>query len=111
MTYTERAELAGQMRQTAAVLHRDHPGTVAGDHLRDAARVLERGSADGAKRHLDAAIELFTRNLIRQGIRDHEGHATAKRSMHQVHRHRLQVQDIEDATGALHAAALDGRLA
>lgn len=89
-----------QMRRTAAMLDADHPETVAGDHLRDAARTLERGQLDGAKRHLDAAMEVLTpRNLIRHGITDDEGHATAKHHMHQVHRHRLAVQDIEDTQG------------
>ena len=89
-----------QMRRTAALLDADHPETIAGDHLRDAARTLEHGQLDGAKRHLDAAMEVLTpRNLIRHGITDDEGHATAKHHMHQVHRHRLAVQDIEDAQG------------
>lgn len=111
MSYVERAALAQEIRATAAALDRDHPGTVAGDHPRDAARVLEGGNTDGAKRHLDAAIELFTpRNLIRQGIRDDDGHAAGKRSMHKIHRHRLQVQDTEDAVAALHAAVREGQL-
>ena len=90
---------ARQMRRTAQQLDADHPETVAGDHVRDAARVLERGSAEGAQRHLDAAMELLTpRNLMRHGILDDEGHATAKHHMHQVHRHLLNVQDIADVT-------------
>ena len=92
-----RAAAARQMRRTAATLDHDHPETVAGDHVRDAARVLEHGSTEGSKRHLDAAMEVLTpRNLMRHGITDDEGHATAKHHMHQVHRHRLAVQDIED---------------
>jgi hypothetical protein len=91
---------ARQMRHTAQMLDADHPETVAGDHLRDAARTIEHGQVDGAKRHLDAAMEVLTpRNLIRHGITDDEGHATAKHHMHQVHRHRLAVQDIEDTAG------------
>lgn len=91
---------ARQMRRTAELLDADHPETIAGDHLRDAAKVLEHGSLEGAKRHLDAAMEVLTpRNLIRHGITDDEGHATAKHHMHQVHRHRLAVQDIEDTSG------------
>jgi hypothetical protein len=82
---------------TAATLDTDHPGMVAGDHLRDAARVLRHGSTEGAKRHLDAAMELLTpRNLIRHGILDDDGHAAAKHHLHAVHRHRLQVEDIEE---------------
>ena len=93
-----RADVARRMRRTAAQLDADHPETVAGGHVRDAARVLEHGSDDGAKRHLDAAMEVLTpRNLYRHGITDDEGHATAKLHLHEVNRHRLAVQDIEDA--------------
>jgi len=96
-----RAAAARRMRRTAQALDEDHPETIAGDHLRDAARVLERGSADGAKRHLDAAMQLLTpQSLLRHGIRDDEGHATAKHHMHEVHRHHLAVQDIEDTAGS-----------
>jgi hypothetical protein len=95
-----KATAARQMRRTASDLDRDHPETSAGDHVRDAARVLEHGSTDGSKRHLDAAMEVLTpRNLMRHGILDDEGHATAKQHMHAVNRHRLHVQDIEDAQG------------
>jgi hypothetical protein len=88
---------ARQMRATAQVLDADHPEMVAGDHLRDAAKLTEHGSLEGAKRHLDAAMELLTpQNLRRHGILDDEGHATGKHHMHQIHRHHLIVQDIED---------------
>jgi hypothetical protein len=93
-----RQAAARQMRRTATRLDSDHPETVAGSHVRDAARVLEHGSSEGAKRHLDAAMEVLTpRNLYRHGITDDEGHATAKQHMHEIHRSRLAVQDIEDA--------------
>src|SRR5215469_11612417 len=102
---------ARQMRSTAQLLDADHPETITGDHLRDAARVLEHGSTEGAKRHLDAAMELLTpRNLYRHGILDDDAHADAKHHMHMVHRHRLAVQDIEDVTARndqLRAAARD----
>ena len=89
---------ARQMRNTANTLDADHPETVAGSHVRDAARLTERGATDGAKRHLDAAMQLMTpQSLTRHGIRDDEGHATAKHHLHLVHRHLLHVQDIEDA--------------
>jgi len=69
----------------------------AGGHLRDAARVLLSGHTESAKRSLDAAMEQLTpRELIRHGIRDDDGHTAAKANMHQVHRHRLAVQHIED---------------
>src|SRR6266516_8186889 len=96
-----KAQAARQMRRTAAMLDQDHPETVAGDHLRDAAKMLDRGQLDSTKRHLDAAMEVLTpRNLYRHGITDDEGHATAKHHMHQVHRHRLAVEDIEDTRGS-----------
>lgn len=95
-----KATVARQMRRTAQLLDGDHPEMITGDHLRDAAKVLEHGQLDGAKRHLDAAMELLTpRNLYRHGITDDDGHALAKHHMHQVHRHRLAVQDIEDTAG------------
>jgi hypothetical protein len=90
--------VAGRIRKTAGKVDADHPETVAGDHLRDAARVLQHGSTNGAKRHLDAAMETLTpRNLMRHGITDDEGHATAKHHMHEINRHRLGVMDIEDS--------------
>lgn len=92
-----RGDTARRIRTTAALLDDDHPEMVTGGHLRDAATVLDHGSTDGAKRHLDAAMELLTpRNLIRHGITDDEGHALAKHHMHLINRHRLAVQDIED---------------
>ncbi|HYK70446.1 MAG TPA: hypothetical protein VEV45_21050 [Streptosporangiaceae bacterium] len=85
------------MRRTASLIDADHPETTAGSHVRDAAKVLMWGSTEGARRHLDAAMEVLTpRNLIRHGITDDEGHALAKHHMHLVHQHRLAVQDLED---------------
>ena len=96
-TGEHKARAARQMRGTAALLDAHHPEMMAGDHLRDAARVLEHGSTDGAKRHLDAAMFMLTpQSLVRHGIRDDDGHTDAKHHMHQVNRHRLAVEDIED---------------
>ena len=96
-TGEHKARAARQMRATAARLDSDHPEMMAGDHLRDAAKVLEHGSTDGAKRHLDAAMFMLTpQSLVRHGIRDDDGHADAKHHMHQINRHRLNVEDIED---------------
>jgi hypothetical protein len=98
-TGEHKARAARQIRATAALLDAHHPEMMAGDHLRDAARLVEHGSADGAKRHLDAAMFMLTpQSLIRHGIRDDDGHADAKHHMHQVNRHRLAVEDIEDIT-------------
>lgn len=93
-----KSDLASSMRKTAARLEQTHPETVAGKHVRTAAGLVEKGQHDGAKRHLDAAMELMTpRNLMRHGVTDDEGHATAKAAMHQVNHHRLAVMDIQDA--------------
>lgn len=92
-----KADLARQIRATAGKVDGTHPETVAGQHLRKAATLVQSGQHDGAKRHLDAAMELMTpRNLIRHGITDDEGHATAKQAMHQINVHRLGVQDVQD---------------
>ena len=96
-TAEPKARAARQMRATATLLDNDHPEMMAGDHLRDAARLTEHGSNDGAKRHLDAAMFMLTpQSLVRHGITDDDGHQDAKHHMHQINRHRLAVQDIED---------------
>jgi hypothetical protein len=100
LTGPMKSDTARRMRRTAQVLADSHPEMVTAGHVRDAARVLEHGSLEGAKRHLDAAMETLTpRNLYRHGVTDDGGHAHAKTLMHQIHRHRLAVMDIEDAHG------------
>ena len=92
-----KAKAARQMRATAGLLDDHHPEMMAGDHLRDAARLTEAGRTDSAKRHLDAAMFMLTpQSLFRHGILDDDGHADAKHHMHQINRHRLAVEDIED---------------
>src|SRR5262252_9188288 len=92
-----RTKAARQMRATAGLLDDHHPEMIAGDHLRDAATLTAAGRLDGAKRHLDAAMFMLTpQSLIRHGILDDDGHADAKHHMHQINRHRLAVEDIED---------------
>lgn len=106
-----KGETARRIRSTAATLEDRHPELIAHQHLRDAAKVLEHGSLQGAKRHLDAAMELLTpRNLIRHGITDDDGHADAKALMHETHRHRLAIQDIEDIHARSVIAARRARL-
>jgi len=96
-TGEHKAAAARQMRATAALLDDHHPEMMAGDHLRDAARLVAAGRTEGAKRHLDAAMFMLTpQSLIRHGILDDDGHSDAKHHMHQVNRHRLAVEDIED---------------
>lgn len=90
-------QTARRIRRTAELVDHHQPETVTGGHLRDAATMISSGYTESAKRHLDAAMEVLTpRNLVRHGILDDEGHATAKHHMHEIHRHRLAVQDIED---------------
>jgi hypothetical protein len=93
-----KSDLARQIRGTAGKVDDSHPEmAAAGQHLRKAATLVQSGMHDGAKRHLDAAMELMTpRNLIRHGITDDEGHATAKMAMHQINVHRLGVMDVQD---------------
>jgi hypothetical protein len=101
-----KAATARRIRRTAAEIDHTHPELEAAGHLRDAAKMLDYGSTDGAKRHLDAAMEMFTpRNLIRHGITDDDGHTTGKQAMHAAHRHRLAVQDVEDLTARNNRAA------
>lgn len=96
-----KADVARQMRATAAQVDQTHPEMVTGKHLRNAATMLQAGQPDAAKRHLDAAMELMTpRNLIRHGVTDDEGHAQAKAAMHQINVHRLNVMDIQDHEAA-----------
>ena len=107
-----RTKAARQMRATAGLLDDHHPEMMAGDHLRDAATLTAAGRLDGAKRHLDAAMFMLTpQSLIRHGILDDDGHADAKHHMHQINRHRLAVEDIEDITAANQRAASMARAA
>ena len=69
----------------------------AGDHLRDAANMMDTGMHDAAKRHLRAAIANMTpQSLTRHGNITDEQHNLAKRSMDDVHRHLLLVQQDQD---------------
>jgi hypothetical protein len=106
----DRERTARHMRRVGKSIDQDQPEMMAGDHMRDAARVLERGHYNGAKRHLDAAIEMMTpRNLVRHGITDDEGQSSAKHHMHDIHRARLMVQDLEDAQARNNAHDRDMR--
>ena len=111
-TGEHKAKAARQMRVTAGLLDAHHPEMMAGDHLRDAARLITAGRTDGAKRHLDAAMFMLTpQSLIRHGILDDDGHADAKHHMHQINRHRLAIEDIEDINAANQRAASMARAA
>jgi hypothetical protein len=88
---------AKSMRNLADKVQKDHQGMMSHKHLRDAARVIERGQTEGAKRHLDAAVhEMQPNTLYRHGLLTDEHHALAKQNMGEIHRHRLLVRDIED---------------
>jgi hypothetical protein len=90
--------VASSLRKHADRVIQDHPTMGIHTHLKDAARVLERGNTEGAQRHLNAAIgQLTPQSLQRHGVLTDEGHTAAKRHMDTIHRHLLLVKDIEDA--------------
>ena len=85
------------IRKLAGDVAQVFPDMSVHDHLKDAARELDSGRIDGAKRHLNAAIEGFAPlQITRHGVHDDEGHRTAKLFMQQSYRHLLNVRDIED---------------
>jgi hypothetical protein len=88
---------SASIRKLAAEVAQTFPDMSVHDHLKDAARELDGGRIDGAKRHLNAAIEGFAPlQITRHGVHDDEGHRTAKLYMQQSYRHLLNVRDIED---------------
>lgn len=89
---------AGGLRRLAGKIDESHPEMPdIGGHLRDGARELQRGNLDGAKRHLDAAVHGLTPlQLHRHGVMTDEGHQMGKVHMTAIHRHRLNIQDIQD---------------
>jgi hypothetical protein len=79
-------------------------------HIQDAAREAAAGRYDGARRHLDAAINSFApANIRRHGVWDDVGHAHAKEFMQLAHRHLLLVKDLEDIRGQNDANAEEHR--
>jgi hypothetical protein len=92
-----RHEAAGRVRRLADDVQETHPTMGAHNHLRDAARALDRGSTDAAQRHLRAASGLFTpQNLYRSGHLTDDMHMAGKQHMHSAHRMLLLVKDAED---------------
>jgi hypothetical protein len=92
-----RHPLSPQLRGLADDLDVRHPDLGAGDHVRDAADALDAGLHDGAKRHLRAAMANLTpASLTRHGLTQDGDHQAAKRSMDDIHRHLLLVQQDAD---------------
>lgn len=88
---------ASGMRALAGKIDDELPGMAAPQHLRDAARALESGNHDGAKRHLQAAMHTMApMSLMRHGVLDDDGHAKAKVNMDLINRHHLLVADLQD---------------
>ena len=93
-----RQDTAKSIRKLAAHVQGSHPDMSVHQHLRDAAKVLEKGNEEGAQRHLRAAMFALTpQSLLRNGVHDDAGHLSAREAMHGVHRHLLLVKDITDA--------------
>lgn len=89
------------IRRLAQDVKRTFPDMDVHEHLTDAARELDAGRTDNAKRHIDAAMHGFTPlSLIRHGIHDDTGHMAAKAFMQRAHRGRLLAADVEHMQGA-----------
>jgi len=82
------------IRRLARQARQDLPGHIAGDHLDDAARVLDLGLADGSIRHLRAAGgSLAPVQLKWLGITDDDTHAKAARLASEAIRHAIRVRN------------------
>jgi hypothetical protein len=97
MSATTRAQSATALRALAKRVEQGHAIEATPGHLRDAARAVERGNHEGARRHLIAAMHTFEpRMLYRHGIMNDSGHARARADLGQVHRQYLRVRDVQD---------------
>jgi hypothetical protein len=100
-THQFKQRASAHIRQLAKDVHQTFPDMDVHQHLHDAAREIDAGRHDNAKRHLDAAINAFAPlHLIRHGIHDDEGHRAAKSFMQRAHRGRLLAADAEQISGA-----------
>jgi hypothetical protein len=100
-----RQQTAKSLRKLADHVQQTHPDMITHTHLRDAARVLESGNEEGARRHIVAAIGSMTpQTLRRHGILDDTGHIEGKQAMAGAHRHLLLVKDIQDVAAKNQAA-------
>ena len=107
-----KARTSAGIRKLAAQVAQTFPDMSVHDHLTDAARELEYGRTEGARRHLNAAIEGFAPlQITRHGVHDDQGHMAAKLYMQQAYRHLLNVKDIEDVRQANEGLAAERRAA
>lgn len=96
-TGARRAVISSGLRHLARKMESSHPALGTPGHLRDAARELDRGNTEGAQRHLRAGInDLQPVNLYRHGITDDQGHTGARQHLTSIHRHLLNVRDVEE---------------
>lgn len=96
-TGARRSDIARRARAAASAAEQAHPALGTPGHLRDAARSLEHGNTEAAKRHLRAAMNLYQPvSLYRHGVLDDEGHTAGRQHLDAIHRLHLQVQDVED---------------
>jgi hypothetical protein len=94
-----RKEAAGLMRKLAAHVQQSHPDMNVHDHLRDAAKQVEKGNEEASQRHLRAAMfSLTPQSLMRNGLHTDDAHQAGRQVMHGIHRHLLLVKDIADAS-------------
>jgi len=101
----DKRRTAGGLRTLAGKIESELPGMATPQHLRDAARALEAGNHEGAKRHLQSAMHtMIPTSLTRHGVLDDDGHSKAKISMDLINRHYLLIRDLED--GEAHNQAL-----
>lgn len=106
----EKQLVARAIRATAARVQLTHPATHADGHLRDAARMLERGYTQAATRHLDAARRtLSAQTLYRHGVFDDASHGQAALHGGQIIRHMLRVRDIQDVGEAQERRAVQAK--
>lgn len=92
-----KSDEAKKLRALAGKIDTDHPETVVGGHLRDAARALERGSVKAASRHLAVARHTLTpQQLYRHGVTRGIDHTTARHNAGEVDRRMLALRDIHD---------------
>jgi hypothetical protein len=92
---------SNHVRRLAKEVQRTFPDMLAHQHLTDAAREIDAGRTDNAKRHLHAAIASFAPlQLIRHGVHDDNGHMAAKSFMQQAHRGLLLTMDTEHMVSA-----------
>jgi hypothetical protein len=93
-----RKATAKSMRKLAAQVQQSHPDMITHEHLRDAAKQVEKGNEEGAQGHLRAAMfGLSPQSLMRHGIHADDGHIAARQALQGVLRHHHLVKDITAA--------------